>query len=286
MHLDVTPLDPADEPRPERVGQIFHSPDDGPDEVHDVNPFGFIEWFKENITPGKQVFLDHVQKTRAGLSLRDRFDGGQIMANADVDELPEPIDPIRDAPQVIALKLMKRYLNLRYANRDLKRPLSIYLSKLAALVPASPLGICAQLEKYAANLEQRITHALEPGERLEERNPRFPQENFNDRWPKSDHDLQVFREDLRHLQKELTRARQSELSEIQRIFDELFGERISEGAVRAYVDSIDSSGQKSSFEHGRGYVAAPAVLDSTIAAKPKISRAAPHHFHPDETKKQ
>ena len=131
-----------------------------------------------------------------------------------------------------------------------------------------------------------MTHALVSGERPEERNPRLPLENFNDRWPKSDRDLRVFREDLRHLQKELTRARQSELSEIQRIFDELFGERVSEGAVRAYVDSIDSSGQKSSFEHGRGYVAAPAVLGSTIAAKPKISRAAPHHFHPGEAKKR
>lgn len=286
MHLDVTPLDPADEPRPERVGQIFHSPDYGPDEVHDVNPFGFIEWFKEMITPGKQSFLDHVQTTRKGLSLRDRFDGGQIMADAEVDELPEPIDPIRDAPQVIALKLMKRYLNLRYAGRDLKRPVSIYLSKVAALVPVSPFGICAQLEGYAANLEQRMTHALVSGERLEERNPRFPEENFNDRWPKSDRDLRIFREDLRHLQVELARARQSELSEIQKIFDDLFGERVSDGAVRAYADSIDASGGKSSFEHGRGYVAAPVFLGSTAAAQPKVSRAAPHKFHPGEAKKR
>lgn len=286
MHLDVTPLDPALEPRPERVGQIFHSPDYGPDEIHDVNPFGFIEWFKETVIPGKQSFLDHVSATRKGLSLRNRFDGGQIMADAEIDDLPEPIDPIRDAPQVIVLKLMKRYLNLRYANRDLKRPISIYLSKVAALVPASPYGICAQLEDYAANLEHRMTHAIATGERPKETNPRFPVENFNDRWPTSEQDMRVFRDDLRHLQKELMRARRSELGDIQRIFDDLFGERVSEGAVRAYVNGIDNTGQKSSFEHGRGYVAAPAVLSSTAAAQPKVSRAAPHHFHPGELKKQ
>lgn len=282
MHLDVTPLDPAAEPRPERVGQIFHSPDDGPDECHDVNPYGFVEWFKANVTPGTRVFLDHVRSTRKGLQLRNRFEPGQIMADADIDELPEPIDPIRDAPQVIALKLIKRYLNLRYANRDTKRPISIYLSKIAALVPASPYGICAQLEDYAAELERRMKHALDSGEQLEERNPNFPPENFNDRWPNSDHDLRVSRDDLQHLRKELARARRSELSEIQRIFDGLFGERVSERAVRAYADSIDGSAQRSSFEHGKGYVAAPAVLSSTAAAQPKLSKAAPHHFHPGE----
>lgn len=285
MHLDVTPLDPADEPRAERVGQIFHSPDFGRDGTHDVNPFGFIEWFKETVEPGKQLFLDHIQKTRSGLGLDDRFEGGQIMADADVDELPEPIDPIRDAPQVIALKLMKRYLNLRYANRDLKRPISVYISKVAALVPASPYGVCAQLEDLASNLEQRMTRALVSGDRPDERNPSFPLENFNDRWPKSDQDLRVFRDDLRHLRSKLALARESELGEIQKIFDDLFGERVTHSAVLAYADSIDNSGQKSSFEHGRGYVAAPAVLGTTVAAAPKVSRAAPHHFHPGELKK-
>lgn len=285
MHLDVTPLDPADEPRPERVGQIFHSPDHGPDSVHDVNPFGFITWFKDTITPAKQVFLDHVRNTRKGLVLNDRFVGGQIMADADVDELPEPIDPIRDAPQVIALKLLKRYLNLRYANRDLKRPISIYLSKVAALVPASAYGVCAQLEDLTAELERRMTNALVAGQKLQERNPVFPPENFNDRWPKSNRDLEVFRADLRHLTQELKRARTSELSEIQKIFDGLFGERVSASAVRSYIDGIDSTGQKSSYEHGRGYVANPAILSATPAAAPKVSRAAPHHFHPGEVKK-
>lgn len=67
------------------------------------------------------------------------------MMAAEIDELPEPIDPIRDAPQVIALKLMKRYLNLRYASRDMRRPVSIYLSKVAVEVPPSAFGVCDQL---------------------------------------------------------------------------------------------------------------------------------------------
>ena len=47
--------------------------------------------------------------------------------------------------------------------------------------------------------------------------------------PSQTANLRIFREDLRHLQVELARARQSELSEIQKIFDDLFGERVSKG---------------------------------------------------------
>lgn len=41
MHLDVTPMDPAADPRPERAGDIYHSPDNGADERIPVNPYGF-----------------------------------------------------------------------------------------------------------------------------------------------------------------------------------------------------------------------------------------------------
>jgi hypothetical protein len=284
MHLDVTPMDPAREPRPERVGQIFHSPDDGPDECHDVNPFAFIEWFKVNVAPGKQVYLNYVQDTRKALQMPDRFERGQILADADIDELPDPIDPIRDAPQVIALKLIKRYLNRRYANRAMKRPVSIYLSKVAALVPANPNGLCAQLEALATNLERRMSHALATGERPNERNPEFPSENFNDRWPRNNRDVQIFRDDLRHLVSELERSKYSELLDIQKIFDDLFGERISEKAIRAYANSIDGTATQSNYERGKGYLAQPAILSTSAAAAPKISKAKPHHFHPGKLK--
>jgi hypothetical protein len=279
MHLDVTPMEPAAEPRPERVGQIHHSPDRGVDERFDVNPYGFARWFRSKVERPTIVFEEQVQKMRGDMQVRDRLVLGTAMADADIDELPEPIDPLRDAPQVIALKLMKRYLNLRYAPRDIVRPVSIYLSKVAALVPLNPFGICAQLEALARELERRMTQALEGGRRLEERNPAFPCENFNDRWPKNDTEIEVFRADLRHLLRELERSRHSELSEIQKIFDVLFGEKVSERAVRSYMDGFTSTSKSSTYEHGKGFVATPALLlPSSVKATP-ASRAPAHHFH-------
>jgi hypothetical protein len=75
---------------------------------------------------------------RASMATKDRFTSQSVLkAEIDVEVLPPDIDPIRDAPQVIALKLMKRYLFLRYMKRDERRPPSVYLSELAALTPLS-----------------------------------------------------------------------------------------------------------------------------------------------------
>lgn len=280
MHLDVTPMDPDRDPRRERVGEIYHSPDEGGDERFRVNPYGFAEAFRARITMPSRSFQDHVRNVRSKLQMKDRLVPGSIMADADIDKLPEPIDPIRDAPQVIALKLMKRYLNLRYADRNENRPVSVYLSKIAAEVPLSPFGICAQLESYAAELDKRMSVALESERRPEERNPALWAENFNDRWPKHDHEMKIFRLDLRHLVSELERARSSSLSDTSRIFDDLFGERVSEKAVRAYIDGLSPTAAAAHYEHNKGFVANPAFIAASPKKAARVSKAPAHHFHP------
>lgn len=280
MHLDVTPMDPDRDPRPDRVGEIYHSPDSGRDERFRVNPYGFAESFKSRIAKPSEGFLINVRDTRARLQIKDRIAVGNYRADADIEALPEPIDPIRDAPQVIALKLIKRYLNLRYAKRDEKRPVSVYLSKIAAEVPLSRFGICAQLESLASELYRRMEKALESGERPEERNPAFPEENFNDRWPKEDREMIVFRSELKHLLTELRRARSSNMTDIRKIFDDLFGENVSEKAIRAYIDGLPPTDRPSYFERNRGFVSNPALVSPVPEQVSRISKAPPHHFHP------
>ncbi len=280
MHLDVTPMDPASFPRLERVGDIYHSSDDGHDERFKVNPYGFNQYFKRRVTMPNLIFQNHIRDLRSRLQMKDRLVPGTITADASIDDLPETIDPIRDAPQVIALKLMKRYLNLRYAKRDEKRPVSVYLSKIAVEVPLSPYGVCAQLEAFAGELDKRMRIALATGERPEERNPAFSEENFNDRWPKHDRDMQILRADLRHLTTELGRARSSELTETCKIFDDLFGERVSQKAVRAYINGLSSAAAPGHYEHNKGFIASPALVAATPVRATQVSKAPPHHFHP------
>ena len=286
MHLDVTVMRPGAEPRPARVGEIFHSPDRGPDETHRVNPYGFAEWVKARAVKPDVSFHAEANRLRRSFGVPNRFvdtiPSVERALRAETQDLPEPVDPIRDSWQIIALKLMKRYLNLRYADRSEKRPISVYLSKIAVEVPLNASGICAQLEAFAVELDRRMRSALEGGRWPEERNPVYPEENFNDRWPKDAAAMRLFRDDLRHLCDELRRAHQSPVAEIQRIFDGLFGERVSGAAVRAYVDSLPGTPQKSSYEHGRGFVAAPAVMRPAAEPLPaaRVSKAPAHTFHP------
>jgi hypothetical protein len=207
-----------------------------------------------------------------------------LKAEIDVEVLPPDIDPVRDAPQVIALKLMKRYLFLRYMKRDERRPPSVYLSKLAALTPLSRFGICAQLEDYAGLMAGRMKSALQGGQWPNERNPALLEENFNDRWPTAIQEMQLFLSDLQHLRIELARARVSSVSEIQSIFSGLFGERVTETSLRAYADRVTDKPGKSSFERGKGFLAAPAILPAASGAKASVAPA--HQFHSGLLKKR
>ena len=277
MHLDVTPMDPDTAPRPDRVGTIYHSPDRDRDDLFSVNPYGFAEWFKSRIVFPTTVFQDTANAIRARVQ-KDRLPSMQIMADVNQDDLPDPVAPWRDAPQVVALKLLKRYLNLRYANRDEKRPISVYLSKIAAETPPSPFGLCAQLETLAGELYQRMQVAANTGLMPRECNPAHPRENFNDRWPKSASQARLFQADLVHLQKELARARVSDVGEIKAIFEKLFGERVTRRAIEDYAGQFGGEPAKSAFERGKGFVASPAIVAPTGAAA-GISRAPAHNFH-------
>jgi hypothetical protein len=124
-----------------------------------------------------------------------------------------------------------------------------------------------------------MTVALETGRHPDERNPIFPEESFNDRWPRDAMEMRVFREDLRHLIRELERARKSELSEIRKIFDDLFGETISGRAVQGYMDGVAGRAGPTPYKRGKGFVAAPAILAPASVAVSPISRAPSHHFH-------
>jgi hypothetical protein len=278
MHLDVTPMDPAAVPRQERAGEIYHSPDKGIDCRVRANPYGFAQWFRNTVAMPDAMFRGEIASMRAAMGIKDHFAPGSVLkAEIDVEDLPPDIDPIRDAPQVIVLKLMKRYLFLRYDKRSERRPPSVYLSKIAALTPVTKFGICAQLESYAGLLAERMQYALTTGRWPEERNPALWEENFNDRWPSSVAEMQLLLSDLRHLVKELAKARVSSVPEIQGIFSDLFGERVTETSLKAYADRMTARPGKSSFERGKGFVAAPAILPAASGAK--ASAAPAHQFH-------
>jgi hypothetical protein len=279
MHMDVTILDPAAEPRPERVGEIFHSPDTGASYRVPSNPYGFSQWFRKNVTYPSQEFLDVVKSRRRSFAI-DRLPSMMAMDKAEQEKLPPVVPPRVDAQQVHALKLMKRYLNLRYERRGIQRPPSIYFTKLAVTCGYEPLGLTAQLERFAAKIKIEMDAAYAANKGPDERNPSYEPDKLNDRWPTTQADRKMLGDDMVALLKGLEKTRKAEIKDMLAILSDLFGERVSKRTLDAFTKRMDqrSGRQTLHFERGTG-----AIIPATAVAAPAVARAAAevprHNFH-------
>lgn len=278
MHMDVTILDPAADPRPERVGEIFHSPDRGRGHRVPANPYGFSAWYRTHVTYPSAEFLTEMQSRRRMFGV-NRLPELTVLMKAEQEDLP-PVVPERiDAQQVYALKLMKRYLNLRYEARPIKRPPSIYLTKLSATCGYEPRGLTAQLERFASAIKDDMDAAILASAGPDRRNPSYRPDCINDRWPTGQEDRRTLRDDMVHLLQELASARAQELKDVFVTIADLFGERVKQKTYETFTKRVDQrAGRRTlGFERGTGSIIAASV------AAPAVARAAGeiprHSFH-------
>ncbi len=132
MHMDVTILDRRQHIPFDRAGEIFHSPDDESAYRVPSNPWGFTDWFRSKIRPNQGILMENIRSRRKTIS-KSRLavlDEQELifLEKADQQDLPPVIPNAIDAQEAVALKLLKRYLNLYYADLYLKRPPSIAYS--------------------------------------------------------------------------------------------------------------------------------------------------------------
>jgi hypothetical protein len=283
MHMDVTILDPAAEPRPERVGEIFHSPDTGNGYRVPSNPYGFSQWYRRTVVYPSQQFLTEIRARREQFGV-NRLPDLDVLAEADQEELP-PVVPERvDAQQVYALKLMKRFLNRRYEKRTLKRPPSIYLTKLSATCGYTDRGLAAQFELFASQIKVAMNTAYLANNGPDERNPLYEPDRLNDRWPQTQTDRKTLADDMTYLLSELERARNADIKDMLVIVAELFGEGVKEKTYETFTKRFDQrNGRRAmSFERGTG-----TILPATAVAAPAVARSEVqrHNFHCEDDKK-
>lgn len=285
MHMDVTVLDPEPSPRIERAGEIFHSPDKGRSYRVPANPFGFSWWFRSKVHAGSTQFTESLASRRSTNGI-DRLSQMVELKEAEQDDLPPVLPPRLDSEQVVALKLLKRYLNLRYQDRNLKRPPSVYLSKLAVDAGNSAGGLCAQLIAEAKFVATQMAYHISKNEFPDERNPSYEPDRLNDRWPKNQNDLVVLRNDMSYLITELERAKMADFSEIAKVVSGIFGERIANRSVQYLLDRAEAAGvqQGSQYEKGIGTVLLKGSVGAPAIAR-KASNAPAHNFHCQEFKK-
>lgn len=286
MHMDVTILDRRERIAVARAGEIFHSPDHGPSSRIPSNPWGFTAWFRSVVGIGQALFAERLNRHRDAVS-KDRLvalDEGEraVVAKADQQPLPPMIPSRLDAQEAVALKLLKRYLNLHYADSALRRPPSIYLTKRTGDVGFVSQGLTAQLFVLADSTAKLLRQHIAAGTRPEEVNPSYRADRINDRWPRPEvagvNDMTELAEALEHLAERLDFMASASLADISKAIDELFGERIGkeQRAILAKRYDRRSGSTPILSERRTGAIVAPAIIASADA----LAEVPRHNFHP------
>jgi hypothetical protein len=286
MHMDVTVLDPEDEPRPDRWGDIFHVPDTGEHGRVPSNPYGFAKWYRTVVVP-VTAFEKALASRRPTVS-RDRLQETameRIATLAAQEKLAPMIPPRLDSPQVVALKLLKRYRNVKYQRLTLKCPPSIYMTKHSADVGVIPTGLTDQLIALAKYTSTQLKESMGLKHKPDERNPTYEKDRINDRWPATEQDKSTFAKALDDLVSALTKAKSASLGEIKALLSDLFGERISTRAYGTFVERLDQTNSPKSLHYQKG---TGTVLTNVAVASPAIVRSpAPRqNFHLGVLKKR
>lgn len=290
MHMDVTILDRKKKITAARAGEIFHSPDD--DDAYRVhsNPWGFTDWFRSNVVP-QQQFAEGIEKRRAvtGRSRLTELDESErlMLSKAEQQNLPPAIPSRFDAQEAVALKLLKRFLNLDYEPLAIKRPPSIYLTKITGDIGCVPQGLAAQLYHLASTLAETMEAHIKNNTRPREENPSYRLDKINDRWPRDGaagiEDMRVFAKALNKLTAQLEKMSQAALKEIAEIVDELFGKRVGSEQRRILKERYTRRDSDAGLlvEQRSGQIYAPAIVRPRETLK-EIPRHSFHAFKLDD----
>jgi len=291
MHMDVTIMERSARLAIERAGEIMHAPDEGASSRVPSNPWGFTGWFRSVVSVDQEAFVKELRRRR-GKQSKSRLvalDATEAaLAKADQVDLPPMIPSALAAQEAVALKLLKRNINIRYEKLDLKRPPGIYLTKRAGSIGYTPDGLTAQLITLAETTAEIMRRHLAAGTRPDEVNPSYHPDKINDRWPAEGaqglRDMETLAQKLEHLATRLRRLARVPLSEIVEGISELFGERIGAEVKSILTKRFDTRGgdARNQVQTATGNIKSPAV----VAASPDIRPVPQHNFHsvriPDE----
>jgi Second Messenger Oligonucleotide or Dinucleotide Synthetase domain len=286
MHLDITPSLLLNENDP-RLSHIFHAKPEEHASLHSrvvTNSWAFCERFNQVLVP--DLIFEQAYAQRAS-----DFERMSIRADADVKPVPahSTIEGGKSSA-VVALQLLKRNRNMRYAKRKGERmPPSVMLAKFASDSRAPTSSIAGALDKISATILTSLEVAEAKGELIDVRNPTCNEDCFTDRWPETRNAQLKYIVDLKQFRKQLHILMNGGLAldEMRDLLVEMFGEGPAqstieeEAARRGYAIK---TGQRAIAPTGRVIptigIAAPAIISPAFAQPPK------HTFYGTRWKKQ
>lgn len=276
MHLDITPS-LRDYGTPDRQSVIMHAKGPKPsddDQQIPMNAYGFCEWYNDR-TPIELNVFKAMQRRWQDYETRLAKDA------ADVDEVPVQTHFIVKSNTTLALQLVKRFRNIRYANRSGRMPPSVMLSYYAGQAAQPGSSLTDTLLRMANWIANEIESASLLRQKLHVTNPAYADDVFTDRWPSTIDDQNMFLRDLRNLIAGIERARNGDMrpDALRDWLRDMFGERV----VTRAVDQMSDVTAKAASTAAQGYSkrgnilipAAPAVIGSAYSSPVKAS---PHTY--------
>ena len=275
MHLDVTPalrsygtLD--------RQGRISHAKGPAPsadDKFVDMNAYGFAQWYRAR-TPVE------VRLAEAVAALW-RIEDSEFAAS-DVDEIPDQCEFVVKNTATLALQLLKRFRNIRYASHEGRVPPSVMLSCYAGRAAKPGMRLSDMLIRISQAIVADIENASIYGRRLQVANPVCPDDVFTDRWPESIGQQNEFASFLRELIAGIEAARGGKIM-ADRLMDWMrgtFGDRVVTRAADRVADQLGRAvvtSQQGYSRRGGLLLPTPGLAAATLA-KPSVVAARPHTF--------
>lgn len=272
MHLDITPTILVDEYDP-RLSWLFHAKAEEPITQHLrllMNSFAFCDWFNER-TPADLEFAKAYATKAMALD--------QVRADADVVPVPEhaTVEGGKSAA-VVALQLLKRNRNIRFAPRRGRMPPSVMLAKFTGDTAFPGSSISEALDALLETTLGALEEAQRAGVLIDVRNPCCIEDRFTDRWPENAQAQRLYIDDLKLLREQLMIVMSSSASLAQKreVLMAMFGEGPAQAVVDEYAASIGHAvrtGQRVVSGTGRVLpVTSPALMGGHGA------QARPHTF--------
>ena len=270
MHLDLSPAELIDEFDPRR-SYIFHSkPEEPRGRDHKVltNSFGFAELY--NATCPVDLSFQQEYALRAL-----RADRGLTILQKDADSLPVPAHSSvvgGKSAVTVALQLLKRNRNIRWATRDGRMPASVMLSCLTLEVAGAGRTIGQNLRIIAQHILDRLLQAKRSGQLIHVENPRCPGDVFTDRWPESHAAQDTMIADMRLFLSQLAillddrRSLRERSDVLKSMFGESVGEEVMNELEHDYGEAIRTG--KHAFGATGGIAMSPAIANAKPAVKP------------------
>lgn len=278
MHLDVTPA-LRDYGTGERQSAITHAKGPLPsatDCLVPMNAFGHAEWYRTR-TPNEERVIE---------AFKDRWFGQHreaIRAEAEVDEVPDQSEFVVKNMATVALQLLKRYRNVRYADYTGRIPPSVMLSFFAGAAAVPGMKLADMLLRICRWIIGEIERASVNRRTLVVVNPTYSDDIFTDRWPESLDQQDAFARYLQDLVAGIERAKRGDSGPValRDWLREMFGDRVVTRAADRMADATGAAIIAGSQSYDRrGSILLPTTAAATAATVGPIA-ARQHTFFGD-----